>query len=71
MAIVAAANPSTGTTFTVQFRLNQHAHGFVTVVATARVAHTIFSAEENGFKVGLTFVDLSPESTQAIARFMK
>lgn len=36
----------------------------------ARVIHAVFSSGEDGFKVGLRFVSLTPEMAQAILRYL-
>ena len=71
MAIVAASNPRQATTFDIQFRLPQKPEGSATIAATVQVVHSVFTAEQDGFKIGLMFVNLSADAVRAIANFMK
>lgn len=71
LAIVAGANPRPGTRFELEFALPMGSRGVMPVRVTAQVAHSVFSSAENGFKVGLFFVDPQPQLAQAVAAYMR
>ena len=70
MAIVAQANPRPGTVMAIRFMLPLKPGGYQPFEARAKVAHSIYSASEHGFKIGLTFIDLSAEAAAASQRFL-
>jgi len=70
IGIVAAANPRSGTTFTIQVTLPTRPTGATTFEAKAKVVHSILAGEEDGFKIGLTFSDITPEIEAAIQKYV-
>lgn len=70
MGIVAQANPRPGTLMAIRFMLPLKPTGHVAFEAKAKVAHSVYSASEQGFKIGLSFIELSPEAAAAAARFV-
>jgi hypothetical protein len=54
----------------IHFTLAREPAGVDILAAPARVAHSILSGRENGFLVGLQFVNLSPNTAATISRFM-
>jgi c-di-GMP-binding flagellar brake protein YcgR len=70
MGIVAQANPRPGTLMGIRFMLPLKPGGYHPFEARAKVAHSVYSASEQGFKIGLSFIDLSPEAAAAAQRFV-
>ena len=70
MGIVAQANPRPGTLMAIRFMLPLKPSGYFTFEAKAKVAHSVYSASEQGFKISLSFIDLAPEAAAAAQRFV-
>ncbi|MDO9314084.1 MAG: PilZ domain-containing protein [Burkholderiaceae bacterium] len=70
MAIVAAANPRPGTTFSIKVSLPLRPKGFTAIEARVQVMHSILASDEQGFKVGLQFVNLDTATAAAIVQFL-
>jgi len=68
--ILAPANPQKGTQFTLRVGIPKRPTGNTTVEVQVEVTHSIFSAAENGFKIGLRFVRLDPATATAILQFV-
>ncbi|MFM9917016.1 MAG: PilZ domain-containing protein [Rhizobacter sp.] len=71
MAIVAAANPRPGTTFSIQVSLPLRPKGFTAIEARVQVMHSILASDEQGFKVGLQFVSLDAPTAAAVIQYLK
>lgn len=70
MDIVAPANPRPGTTFTIKCTIPARPKGRTTIEVKAKVTHSVFCSTENGFKIGLTFVDPPPTTALAIRQYL-
>lgn len=70
MGIVAQANPRPGTLMAIRFMLPLKPSGYVPFEAKAKVAHSVYSASEQGFKIGLSFIDLAPDAAAAAQRYV-
>lgn len=70
LGIVAAANPSVGTTFAIRFALPLKGKTPAVHEASARVVHSVFSSDEDGFKIGLLFTQLTPSCAAAIVQYI-
>lgn len=70
MGIYAEINPKIGVVIEIQCSLLTRSKGPVQVQTMAKVAHSVYSSDGRGFKVGLTFVDLDPPSAYAISLYM-
>jgi len=71
MAIVAQANPRVGAAFTIQFTIPGKPTGGVPFEARAKVVHSVFSSEENGFKIGIAFTALPAASAAALLHYIR
>lgn len=70
MGIIAAANAPQGAKFTIKILLPTRAGGKQVIEVRAQVQHSIFAADEQGYKVGLIFVDPDRATTSAILEFV-
>jgi len=70
MAICAPANPRIGTQFDISFQIPANPSGFSQVQVRVRVAYSVLSRDQDGFKIGLQFVRLSPDAATAIGRYI-
>ena len=70
MAIVAAANPRPGITFTIKIPIPTRPTGAVIIEAQAQVIHSVLARDQDGFKVGLRFVDLRDDAALAIRQYL-
>lgn len=70
IAIVAAANPPPKMNARLRLNLPTRSRGLVTVELAVTVLHSVLSRRENGFKVGLQFVDVPAPAQQAITAFL-
>jgi c-di-GMP-binding flagellar brake protein YcgR len=70
MSVIAAANPAAKTPCVIRVGLPGKSLGITLVEVQAIVLHSVFSGREDGFKVGLTFVNPSAEARQAIAAYL-
>lgn len=67
---VAAANPTAGTQFQLQFALPTRANTLTTIRTKVEVMHSIYSGAEHGFKVGVRFVHLELSAATAVVQFV-
>lgn len=70
IALVAAFNPPTGHLCIVRFVLPTR-DGPLTVETSGRVARSVFSSADDGFRVGVHFDPLSDEAARALQRFVR
>ncbi|MCX9157363.1 PilZ domain-containing protein [Niveibacterium sp. 24ML] len=70
MSIIATANPPSKTSCVLRVGLPAGAQGIKLVEVEAKVLHSVFSGREDGFKVGLSFVNLGAEARQAISSYL-
>lgn len=70
MRVVAPFNPREGTPLLLRTRLPMRPSGSLAVEMHVRVAYSILSGSEDGFTVGLTFLDLSAAAEQAIRGYL-
>ena len=68
LGIIAPINPPTGMACNIRFLLPIHPERNVTISTTALVTHSVFTQAESGFKVGLMFTDLSPQTLGLLVR---
>ncbi|NEX19290.1 PilZ domain-containing protein [Thiorhodococcus mannitoliphagus] len=71
MRIVAPFNPREGVLFLLKTRLPLRPSGSLGVEVNVRVANSILTGHEDGFTVGLTFLNLSDEAEQAIRGYIR
>lgn len=71
MSILATASPPVGTVFRIKFGLPKKPTGVLAIDVTARVVHTILDGREDGFKVGLQFIDPDEGVKAALQGFCK
>ncbi|MDG0856928.1 PilZ domain-containing protein [Roseateles puraquae] len=71
MGIVAQANPRPGTVMVIRFQLPIKPMGYVPIEARARVVHSVYSASEQGFKIGLAFIEIRPDAAAAVLRYVQ
>lgn len=71
MGIVAQANPRPGTLMMIRFQLPIKPVGYTPVEARAKVVHSVYSASEQGFKIGLAFIELRPDVAAAVQRYVQ
>jgi c-di-GMP-binding flagellar brake protein YcgR len=70
MSIVASANPKPGTVLNIRLSIPVRTGGNTPFEAKARVVHSVFSSAESGFKIGLSFTELSAVAASAILKFL-
>jgi c-di-GMP-binding flagellar brake protein YcgR len=70
IAIVATFNPPAGCLCLVRFVLPTR-DGPFTVETSGRVARSVFSSTDDGFRVGLHFDPLSDEAARALQRYVR
>ncbi len=70
LGIIAPVNPPTGMACNIRFLLPIEPGRNVTISATALVTHSVFTQAESGFKVGLMFTDLSPQTLGLLMRYV-
>jgi c-di-GMP-binding flagellar brake protein YcgR len=68
--LVAAANPTAGTRFQLQFMLPTRGNAMTTIRTQVEVMHSIYSGAEHGFKVGVRFVQLDLADAAAVVLFV-
>lgn len=71
VGIVANSNPPLGATLEIKFDIPDKADGFITIRSQARVMNSVYSLQVNGFRVGLSFIDLDPSFSEAIKQYLK
>lgn len=70
MGILVNSNPSIGATLEIEFNIPDKSSGFIKIRSQARVMNSFYSLQVNGFRVGLSFVDLPPSSSEALKQFL-
>ena len=71
LSIVAPANPAINTVVMIRINIPRPTTGADGFEVRVRVAHTMFSQAEDGFKIGLEFVNLTVPLATAILQFLK
>ena len=71
LGIIAPVNPPSRTQCTIRFVVPIDADRNVTITASAIVTHSVYTRADDGFKVGLMFVNMPAESTAVLGRFIK
>ena len=71
LGIIAPVNPPARTQCTIRFVVPIDVDRNVTITAAAVVTHSVYSRADDGFKVGLMFVNMPAESTAVLGRFIK
>ncbi|MBK7353582.1 MAG: PilZ domain-containing protein [Nitrosomonas sp.] len=71
MAIVADGNPNPGVTFNIQLTIPLRADILPLFEAKVRVAHSVLSGREGGFKIGLQFIELSDAAESVLKQFLE
>ncbi len=70
IAVVAERNPKPETACVIQVEIPLHDGKKYGIHSKAVVMHSIYSRQENGFKIGLKFLDLSDEKKHLIQNFI-
>jgi c-di-GMP-binding flagellar brake protein YcgR len=70
VGIIAPANLPALLSCRVRIAVPVKGHGSTTVEAQAKVVHSVLSGSEDGFRIGLQFVDLPPVALAAIKQFL-
>ncbi|EXJ14765.1 hypothetical protein D779_2134 [Imhoffiella purpurea] len=68
--VVAPINPRVGTVFVLRIRLPLRPSGSLPVETRVSVAHSILTGEEDGFVLGLTFLELPNVARNAILDYL-
>ena len=71
LGLIAPVNPPARTQCTIRFVVPIDADRNVTITAPAVVTHCVYTHAEDGFKVGLMFVNMPAETTAVLQRFIK
>jgi c-di-GMP-binding flagellar brake protein YcgR len=71
IGIVAAANPKSGTTFVIRWKMPVKSGGVLPVQAKVRVTHSVLARDTDGFKIGLQFVQLDAQTAAHVFEFVK
>ena len=71
MGIIASANPPIGMACGLRVALPGGTAGTVTLELRVKVRQSMFSAKDDGFKVGLGFVDLNPAHERSIRQYVE
>lgn len=71
MAIVADGNPNSGIVFNIQLTLPLHTDIPPLFEAKVRVAHSVLSGKEGGFKIGLQFIELNDAAESMLLQFLE
>lgn len=71
MAIVADGNPNPGVVFNIQLTLPLRADVPPLFEAKVKVAHSVLSGKEGGFKIGLQFIDLNDAAESMLVQFLE
>jgi c-di-GMP-binding flagellar brake protein YcgR len=71
MGIVAEVNPAAGAVFDIEFALPLRPRGHFPMRLGVRVVRAVFASSEGGFKIGLVFTEISPQTAQAIVSYMR
>lgn len=70
MRVVAPFNPREGDLFGLSTRLPVRPSGSLAVELKVRVTHSILSGHEDGFTLGLVFLDLPAAAAQALRDYL-
>ena len=70
LGVIAPENLAVGTNCQLRFDLPQVPTGQVTMYLSAMVMNSVFSSREDGFKLGLRFVNPTEDSASRIERFV-
>lgn len=70
VGVLAPANARNGTRLAIRLTLPVRPSGTTTFDAAVTVVHSVLSRHEEGFKVGLQFIDLDPRSASAIRHYI-
>lgn len=70
LCIVAAINPQLHLRFRLRLRIDRQPHGAVTLETDVQVVHSVLVAQENGFRVGLRFLNATPQLADAVANYL-
>lgn len=68
--VVAPINPREGTVFLLRMRLPTRPAGSLPVETRVQVAFSILTGSEDGFTLGLSFLELPPAAKQAIRDYL-
>lgn len=71
VCIVAAINPPAGLKFRLRMQLTRQPQGTASFEVEVQVMHSVFARQENGFRIGLRFVQASGDLMRAIGHFME
>ena len=71
VAAVAQSNLKEGSVFRINLPLPLRPQGTIALEADVEVMHSIFSNQEDGFKLGLRFTKLEQKASSAIMAFVK
>ena len=71
MAIVADGNPTPGVTFNIRLARPLRSDTPSPFEAKVRVAHSVLSGKEGGFKIGLQFIELSDTAKFVLEQFLE
>ena len=71
MGVVAPVNIPTSARCVVRFAIPLMPRAGTCVEVQVSVIHSVYSASEDGFRIGLRFTSLAPEIALAISQFMK
>jgi len=70
MSVAAPANPRPGTVFTIQFSFPSRQRDSVAFSSVVRVVQSSFYPDENAFRIGLFFVEMSEAAKKQLATFL-
>lgn len=70
IGLILPINPPYGLIVSLRFVIPKKPRGTALVEATGKVVHSIFSADEDGFKVGVNFTSLNDASKAALIGFL-
>jgi c-di-GMP-binding flagellar brake protein YcgR len=70
IGLVAAANPPAGLVAELRLPLPQRGGGLQVFSVKVRVQHSVFSARENGFRIGMAFVQPSDALVVAVGEYL-
>ena len=70
IGLILPINPPYGLMLSLRFVVPKKPRGTALVEAAGKVVHSIFSADEGGFKVGVNFTSLNDASKAALIGFL-
>jgi c-di-GMP-binding flagellar brake protein YcgR len=71
VGVVSSLNLLPGMPCRVNLHFRKIPFGMENIVVEAQIAHCVLSGKEQGFLIGLQFVDPSPEALDAVDRYIK